>query len=219
MVRYYEFAVVFIPLLVAPFLTKPARYSIGAKWAIGVSMFLIALYAAPVFENNVPTLYADSSLIASTIQSGVGLVAISLLGFAILIIWFTKSTQAAKIWLFIFAPLVILIFNVSSYYNMTVPSSFVGKYTQSSQWVHNNLSDEQKHGLIVYGAVKSNVQAAQLWIDDPSVTGQAVAPNGQVNLQGIETGKHVLVVGEIPVVGDFTTVKKTPYWIVLKVGK
>jgi hypothetical protein len=219
MVRYYEFAIVFIPVLLAPFLKKPARYSIGAKWAIGVAMFVIALFAAPVFQNNVPTLYADSSLIAASIQSGVGLVAIALAGFTVLIIWFSKPIPGAKIWLYAFAPLVILIFNVSSYINMTIPSSFVGKYTQSSQWVHNNLTDEQKNGLIVFGAVKSNVQAAQLWIDDPSVTGQAVAPNGQVNLQGIETGKHVLVVGEIPVVGDFTTVKKTPYWIVLKVGK
>jgi len=219
MVRYYEFAVIFIPILLTPFLTRPSKYSLAAKWAIGVGVFCIALFASPLFQNNVQVLYADSSLIAASIQSGVGLVAISLVGFAVLIFWFSKPIQGAKLWLYAFAPLVILIFNVSSYINMTIPSSFVGKYTQSSQWVHNNLNDEQKNGLIVYGAVKSNVQAAQLWIDDPTVTGQAVPPNGQVNLQGVESGKYVLVVGGIPVVGDSTTIKKTPYWIVLKVGK
>lgn len=217
MVRYYEFAVIFIPLLVAPFLTRATKYTLGWKWGIGVPVFLIALFAAPVFQNNAQPLYADSSLIASVIQSGVGIVAVALFGFAILIVWFTKSKQGAKLWIFVFAPLVVVLFNVSSYYNMTIPSSYVGKYTQSSQWVHNNLTDSQKKGLIVFGGVRSNVQAALLWIDDPSVIPQPVDPNGKVDLQGVKPGTYVLVVGGIPVVGQTTTIRHNPSWEVLRV--
>jgi hypothetical protein len=197
MVRYYEFALAFLPVLVTPFLTRSARFPNIAKWAVGVLFLGLILFVLPFYQGTVPAMYTDSSLIAALQTSGIGIFVIALIGWGLLIWWFSSSNLGSKVWLFGFAPLVILIFSVSSYLNMTVQSSYVGPYTQASQWAHNHLTASQKSSLVIYGTPATKVQAAQLWVDTVGATGRVAAPNTVADVTSLKPGTYILLIGAV----------------------
>jgi hypothetical protein len=131
--------------------------------------------------------------------------------------WLFKPETGSRVWLYGFAPLVILVYAISCYTNMTVPSSNVGMYTGSSRWVHDNISEKDRENIIVIGNNYQNVQAAQLWLDTPSSTGQMVAEGQEVNINDFpEKGQLILAIGKVALTGDGFIVKQEESWALIK---
>jgi hypothetical protein len=174
----------------------------------------------------VPALFTDSSLIASAIKSGIPLFLFALLGLAMLAYWLFKPEQGSQMFLYGFAPLVIVIYAISSYTNMTVPSSEVGMYTQSSRWAHDNLTADEKKNLMIIGTVQQTTQAAQLWLDEPTSQKMVLAEGSTFDINTLpESVKYIIRVGAINLTGDGIVVQQAktnlvntqmPTWLVIK---
>ena len=217
MIRYYEYLIPFLPLTLLPLGNHIPKLGTGAKWAIlaGAAVWLIV--ALPNMSTIVPALFTDSSMIASAIKSGIPLVVFAVLGLGMLAYWLFKPELGSQVWLYGFAPVILLVYAISCYTNMTVPSSHVGMYTGSSRWVHDNFTAKQGENIIVIGNNMQNVQAAELWLDAPSATGEMVAPGQEVNINKYpEKSQLILAIGQVALTGDGYIVKKTDSWALIK---
>jgi phosphoglycerol transferase len=219
MVRYYEYILPFVALAAISEPALKAKFSNVSKWVwLGVFAVVFAV-ALPSMNSLVPPLFTDSSLIASVLKSGMTLWTFAILTLIGLFLWFRNSKQGAKIWAFGMTSIVVLVFAISSYVNMTVPSSIVGVYTHASRWTHDNLTDAQKHGLIIYGNVKPNVQQAQFWVDDATVTGQAFPEGTEVDLTAVPEGTYILAIGNLGFKGNGKVIHKEDTFLVAQVTK
>jgi phosphoglycerol transferase len=219
MVRYYEYILPFIALAAITDTALKAKFSNVSKWIWLGSFALVFAIALPQMNTVVPPLFTDSSLIASVLKSGLTLWTFAILTLIALFLWFRNSEQGAKIWAFGMTSIIVLVFAISSYVNMTVPSSVVGIYTNASRWAHDNLTEEQKQGLIVYGNVKQNVQQAQFWLDDASVTGQTLPEGSEVDLTAVPAGTYIVAIGSLSFKGQGTVIHQEDSFLVAKVGK
>jgi phosphoglycerol transferase len=217
MIRYYEYLIPFLPLTLLPLGNHIPKLGKGAKWAILGGAVLWLAIAMPNMSTIVPGLFTDSSMMASAIKSGIPLAVFAAFGVGMLAYWLFKPETGSRVWLYGFAPLVILVYAISCYTNMTVPSSNVGMYTGSSRWVHDNISEKDRENIIVIGNNYQNVQAAQLWLDTPSSTGQMVAEGQEVNINDFpEKGQLILAIGKVALTGDGFIVKQEESWALIK---
>jgi phosphoglycerol transferase len=217
MIRYYEYLIPFLPLTLLPLGNHIPKLGNAAKWAILGGAVVWLAVALPNMSTIVPGLFTDSSMMASAIKSGIPLTVFAILGVGMLAYWLFKPEVGASVWLFGFAPVIVLFYAISSYVNMTVPSSHVGMYTGSSRYVHDNFTAKQRENIIVIGNNMQNVQAAQLWLDTPSSTGEMVAPGQEVNINKYpEKGQLILAIGQVALTGDGYIVKKTDNWALIK---
>jgi phosphoglycerol transferase len=217
MIRYYEYLVPFLPLTLLPLGNHIPKLGKGAKWAILAGAAVWLAVALPNMSTIVPALFTDSSMIASAIKSGIPLAVFAVLGLGILAYWLFKPELGSQVWLFGFAPVMLLVYAISCYVNMTVPSSHVGMYTGSSRWVHDNFTAKQRENIVVIGNNMQNVQAAELWLDTPSSTGEMVSPGQEININKYpEKGQLILAIGQVALTGDGFIVKKTDNWALIK---
>jgi phosphoglycerol transferase len=217
MIRYYEYLIPFLPLTLLPLGNHIPKLGKAAKWSILAGAVIWLAIALPNMSTIVPPLFTDSSMIASAIKSGIPLAVFAALGVGMLAYWLFKPEVGSQVWLFGFAPLILLVYAISSYVNMTVPSSHVGQYTGSSRWVHDNISAKDRENIVVIGNNFQNVQAAQLWLDTPSSTGQMVAEGQEVNINEFpEKGQLILAIGKVALTGDGYIVKQTDSWALIK---
>jgi phosphoglycerol transferase len=219
MVRYYEYILPFIALAAITDSALKAKFSNLSKWIWLGAFAVVFAVAIPQMSTLVPPLFTDSALIASVLKSGLTLWTFAILTLVALFLWFRNSERGAKIWAFGMTSIVVLVFAISSYVNMTIPSSIVGIYTNASRWAHDNLTEEQKQGLIVYGNVKPNVQQAQFWLDDASVTGQTFPEGSEVDITAVPAGTYILAIGNLRLKGEGTVVHQEDTFLVAKVGK
>lgn len=217
MVRYYEYALIFLPILLLPTLKAENQIGKFRSWALVIFPVLILAIALPFMSTKLPPLFTDSALIASVLKSGLTLYTFAVISLAFLIYLIVKPEKGAKAWLFGYLPIIVLTFAISSYVNMTIPSSHVGMYTHSSRWTHDNLTDAQKHNLKIYGNVKQNVQAAQLWVDDPSVTGEALSPGSTIDLSLLPNNSYVLIIGDLKASGTARIVHREQSFVVVQI--
>ena len=217
MIRYYEYLIPFLPLTLLPLGNHIPKLGKGAKWSILACAVTWLVVALPNMSTIVPPLFTDSSMIASAIKSGIPLAVFAALGVGMLAYWLFKPEVGSQVWLFGFAPLMLLVYAISCYTNMTVPSSHVGMYTGSSRWVHDNVSAKDRENIVVIGNNMQNVQAAQLWLDTPSSTGRMVAEGQEVNINDLpEKGQLVLAIGKVALTGDGFIVKQQDSWALIK---
>jgi len=217
MIRYYEYLIPFLPLTLLPLGNHIPKLGKGAKWAILAGAAVWLTVALPNMSRIVPALFTDSSMIASSIKSGIPLAVFAVLGLGMLAYWLFKPELGSQVWLYGFAPVILLVYAISCYTNMTVPSSHVGMYTGSSRWVHENFTAKQRENIIVIGNNMQNVQAAELWLDTPSATGEMVAPGQEVNINKYpEKNQLILAIGQVALTGDGYIVKKTDSWALIK---
>ena len=217
MIRYYEYLIPFLPLTLLPLGNHIPKLGKGAKWAILAGAVIWLVVALPNMSTIVPPLFTDSSMIASAIKSGIPLAVFAALGVGMLACWLFKPEVGSQVWLFGFAPLMLLVYAISCYVNMTVPSSHVGMYTGSSRWVHDNISAKDRENIVVIGNNMQNVQAAQLWLDTPSSTGKMVAEGQEVNINDFpEKGQLILAIGKVALTGDGFIVKQQDSWALIK---
>jgi hypothetical protein len=217
MIRYYEYLIPFLPLTLLPLGNHIPKLGMAAKWAILVGAAVWLIIALPNMSTIVPPLFTDSSMMASAIKSGIPLAVFAALGVGMLAYWLFKPEVGSQVWLYGFAPLMVLVYAISCYTNMTVPSSNVGMYTGSSRWVHDNVSAKDRENIIVIGNNMQNVQAAQLWLDTPSSTGQMVAEGQEVNINDFpEKGQLILAIGKVALTGDGFIVKQEDSWALIK---
>lgn len=217
MIRYYEYLIPFLPLTLLPLGNHIPKLGKAAKWSILAGSVIWLIVALPNMGTVVPGLFTDSSMMASAIKSGIPLAVFAALGVGMLAYWLFKPDTGSQVWLYGFAPLVIVVYAISCYTNMTVPSSIVGMYTNSSRFAHDNLTDEERQKMLVIGNNPQNVQAAQLWLDSPTATGQAVPEGSEINLNDLgEDIKFILVIGKVSVTGDGFMVKQTDNWALIK---
>jgi phosphoglycerol transferase len=217
MIRYYEYLIPFLPLTLLPLGNHIPKLRTVAKWSILAGSVIWLFVALPNMSTIVPPLFTDSSMMASAIKSGIPLAVFAALGVGMLAYWLFKPETGAQVWLYGFAPLVILVYAISSYTNMTVPSSNVGMYTGSSRWVHDNISAKDRENIVVIGNNFQNVQAAQLWLDTPSSTGQMVAEGQEININDFpEKGQLILAIGKVALTGDGFIVKQEDSWALIK---
>jgi hypothetical protein len=217
MIRYYEYLIPFLPLTLLPLGNHIPKLGSASKWAIlaGASIWLII--ALPNMSTIVPGLFTDSSMMASAIKSGIPLAVFAAAGVGMLAYWLFKPETGSHVWLFAFAPVMVLVYAISCYTNMTVPSSNVGMYTGSSRWVHDNLSAKDRENIVVIGNNMQNVQAAQLWLDTPSSTGQMVSEGQEININDFpEKGQLILAIGKVALTGDGFIVKQEDSWALIK---
>jgi phosphoglycerol transferase len=217
MIRYYEYLIPFLPLTLLPLGNHIPKLGKGAKWGILAGAVVWLAVALPNMSTIVPGLFTDSSMMASAIKSGIPLTVFAMFGVGMLAYWLFKPELGSSVWLFGFAPVIILFYAVSSYLNMTIPSSLVGMYTNSSHYAHNALTDAQRAHMLVIGNNLQNIQAAQLWVDSPTATGQAVPEGAEVNLNDLgEQIHYILVIGKVSVTGDGFMIKQTNNWALIK---
>jgi phosphoglycerol transferase len=226
MIRYYEYLLPFLPLTLLPLGNHIPKLSNLAKWLILGGVTAWVFVALPNMTAYVPPLFTDSSLIASAIKSGIPLFIFALLGIAMLAYWLFKPEQGSQMFLYGFAPLVILIYAISSYANMTVPSSEIGMYTQSSRWAHDHLSAADKKDIMIIGTVKQTAQAAQLWLDEPTSQVKILPEGDTFDINTLpESVKYIIRVGAINLNGDGIVVQQSkanlanggvPAWLVIK---
>lgn len=226
MIRYYEYLIPFLPLTLLPLGNHIPKLGNLAKWLILGGVTAWVFVALPNMSKYVPALFTDSSLIASAIKSGIPLFLFALLGLAMLAYWLFKPEQGSQMFLYGFAPLVIVIYAISSYTNMTVPSSEVGMYTQSSRWAHDNLTADEKKNLMIIGTVQQTTQAAQLWLDEPTSQKMVLAEGSTFDINTLpESVKYIIRVGAINLTGDGLVAQQSkanlvntqmPTWLVIK---
>ncbi len=217
MIRYYEYLIPFLPLTLLPLGNHIPKLGKAAKWSILAGAVIWLIIALPNMSTIVPGLFTDSSMMASAIKSGIPLAVFAGIGVGMLAYWLFKPEVGAQAWLYGFAPVIILVYAISSYTNMTVPSSQVGMYTNSSRFAHNNLTDADRQKMLVIGNNPQNVQAAQLWLDSPTATGQAVPEGAEIDLNGLgEDIKYILVIGKVSITGDGFLVKQEDSWALIK---
>lgn len=217
MIRYYEYLIPFLPLTLLPLGNHIPKLGKAAKWSILAGSVAWLVIALPNMSTIVPGLFTDSSMMASAIKSGIPLAVFAALGVGMLAYWLFKPEMGAQVWLFGFAPVILLIYSISMYTNMTVPSSQVGQYTGSSRWVHDNISEKDRENIIVIGNNYQNVQAAQLWIDSPTSTGQMVSEGQEVDINSLpEKGQLILAIGKVALSGDGFIVKQEGSWALIK---
>ena len=217
MIRYYEYLIPFLPLTLLPLGNHIPKLGKTSKWSILVGSVVWLIIALPNMSTIVPGLFTDSSMMASAIKSGIPLAVFAALGVGMLAYWLFKPEVGTQAWLYGFAPLIIVVYAISCYSNMTVPSSTVGMYTGSSRWVHDNISEKDRENIVVIGNNFQNVQAAQLWLDTPSSTGQMVAEGQEVNINDLpEKGQLVLAIGKVALTGDGFIVKQEGSWALIK---
>lgn len=218
MIRYYEYILIFVPLLIIGDEQFSQSLPRRVSWTVVLVLAIYLFSAAPLLMEMVPPLFTDSALLASVIRSGLTFFPFAILSLGLIIGSVSRPIESGRLWLYCFAPLVVVTFSISSYVNMTIPSSVVGIYTSSSQWVHNNLSDDQKIGMRIYGNAVPNVQAAQLWVDEPTAIGEAYAPGTTIDLSKLAQGTHVLLIGQLNTVGKADLVHEGLNFKVLKVS-
>jgi phosphoglycerol transferase len=217
MVRYYEYLVPFLPLTLLPLGNHIPKLGKAAKWSILAGAVVWLIVALPNMSTIVPAFFTDSSLIASAIKSGAPLAVFAALGVGMLAYWLFKPEIGSQVWLYGFAPVMLLVYAISCYVNMTVPSSLVGMYTGSSRWVHDNFTAKQRENIYVIGNNMQNVEAAELWLDTPSSAGEMVAPGQEVNINNLPTkGQLILAIGQVALTGDGFILKKTDDWALIK---
>jgi phosphoglycerol transferase len=226
MIRYYEYLLPFLPLTLLPLGNHIAKLGNLAKWLILAGSAAWLVVALPNMTQFVPALFTDSALIAAAIKSGIPLVIFSVLGLAMLAYWLFKPERGSQVFLFGFAPLVVLIYAISSYSNMTVPSSEIGMYTQSSRWAHDNLTADDKKNIMIIGTVQQTAQAAQLWLDVPTSQKMILAEGDTFDINSLpESVKYIIRVGALNLNGDGIVVQQSktnlanggiPSWIVIK---
>jgi phosphoglycerol transferase len=217
MIRYYEYLIPFLPLTLLPLGNHIPKLGKGGKWAILGGAVVWLAVALPNMSTIVPGLFTDSSMMASAIKSGIPLTVFAVLGVGMLAYWLFKPEIGSQVWLFGFATVMVLFYAISSYVNMTVPSSHVGMYTGSSRWVHDNLSQNQRKNMLVVGNNAQNVLSSRLWIDEPTATSQAVADGTMINLNALpETVHFILVIGNVQVQGDGAVVKQEKSWALIR---
>jgi phosphoglycerol transferase len=210
MVRYYEYLIPFLPLTLLPLGNHIAKLSNVAKWLILAGSVAWVSVALPNMTQYVPALFTDSALMASAIKSGIPLAIFAALGIGMLAYWLFKPEVGAQVWLYGFAPLIVVIYAISSYANMTVPSSIVGNYTQSSRYAHDHLSADDKKNSMIIGTEPQTTQAAQLWLDEPTSQRLILAEGSAYDINTLpEKVKYIIRVGAINLVGDGIVVKQS----------
>jgi phosphoglycerol transferase len=202
MIRYYEYLLPFLPLTLLPLGNHIAKLGNLAKSLILVGAAAWLVISLPYMTQYIPALFTDSSMMASAIKSGIPLALFGAAGLGMLAYWLFKPETGAQMWLFGFAPLIILIYAISSYTNMTVPSSLVGMYTESSRYAHDNLSDEDKKNIMIIGNVHQTAMAAQLWLDEPTSQKLILEEGSAFDIDTLpENVKYIIRVGNIPLAG------------------
>jgi phosphoglycerol transferase len=217
MIRYYEYLIPFLMLAVLVDFKSEKEVGKVARW-FGVAAIALWLgISLPYFASLVPAMFTDSSLIAAAIKSGISLWVYAAISLALFIFWAVKPLKGAKVWLYGFAPAVVLLYAISSYANMTVISSVVGPYTTASRFAHDNLTLEQRQQLVVIGMTNQNVKAAQLWIDAPKSTGEVVLEGSEIDINKYpESTKFLLIVGNVSVSGDGFLLKQADNWALVQ---
>jgi phosphoglycerol transferase len=226
MIRYYEYLIPFLPLTLLPLGNHIPKLGNLAKWLILGGVTAWVFVALPNMTAYVPALFTDSALVAAAIKSGIPLFIFALLGVAMLAYWLFKPEQGSNVFLFGFAPLVILIYAISTYTNMTVPSSQVGMYTQSSRWAHDNLTADEKKNLLIIGTNHQTSMAAQLWLDEPTSSTLLLNEGATFDINTLpESNLYIIRVGAINLNGDGIVVQQSaskdpktgmPSWLVIK---
>ena len=108
---------------------------------------------------------------------------------------------------------------------MTVPSSEIGMYTQSSRYAHDHLSAADKKNIMIIGTVQQTAQAAQLWLDEPTSQKMILTEGSTYNINELpESVKYIIRVGAINLEGDGIVVQQSktnqangmPSWLLIK---
>lgn len=220
MTRYYEYLLPFLPLVLVALRDKIEHLGKGARWTIAIVYVAWMIVAIPTMMTNIPALFTDSALMASSIKSGIPLAVFAVVGLISAIIWAADHTRGEKVWVYGLAPLMVLVFAISTHLNFTVPSSVIGNYTQASRWAHDNLTDEQKDHLHIVGNALPNVQQAQFWVDNVNVTGEEIVTDGELNLDNVAEGKdYVLAIGSLSLTGQGSIIFQQGNFAFIKVGK
>jgi len=226
MVRYYEYLLPFLPLTLLPLGNHIPKLGNLAKWLILGAAAIWLVVALPNMTAYVPGLFTDSAMIASVIKSGIPLAVFAVAGWGILAYWLFKAEVGSQAWLYGFAPVVLLFYAISSYVNMTVPSSIVGMYTESARYAHDHLTAAEKQNITIVGTVHQTEQAAQLWLDEPTSKIITVAEGSGFDINTLpESVKYIIRVGKVNMVGDGLVIKQAdtkdattgaPSWYLIK---
>ncbi len=220
MVRYYEYLLPFLPLVLIAVRDKIEHVGKGTRWVIAGGFALWLMIALPNMTTNVPALFTDSALIASSVKSGIPLWIYAIVSLIPALYWIKDHEKGEKVWVYAFAPLMVLVFAISTHLNFTVTSSVIGNYTQASRWAHENLTEDQKDHLHIVGNALPNVQQAQFWVDNVNVTGEEIPENGELNLDNVADGKdYVLAIGSLSLTGEGSIIHQEGRFAFIKVGK
>lgn len=220
MVRYYEYLLPFLPLVLIAVRDKIEHVGKGTRWVIAGGFALWLIIALPNMTTNVPALFTDSALIASSVKSGIPLWIYAIVSLIPALYWIKDHEKGEKVWVYAFAPLMVLVFAISTHLNFTVTSSVIGNYTQASRWAHENLTEDQKDHLHIVGNALPNVQQAQFWVDNVNVTGEEIPENGELNLDNVADGKdYVLAIGSLSLTGEGSIIHQEGRFAFIKVGK
>lgn len=215
MLRYYEFALVFLPIaILLP--THSQWKSKRVAWVIPLFSLIVGVVGTALLVSFVPPIYTDSALLASVRDSGVLYwvlvpISVGLIGY-----WLQHRQEAAQFWLLGFWPLTVLVYLLTSYSNLVVPGSNIGLYTSSTYWVRDNLTESQIENMVVIGNDKRLLQTSQFWLRDPSVTSQVVDPKAQLNLNALPRDTYILFIGSLTANGEAEVVHQTSDFMVLK---
>ena len=210
MIRYYEYLIPFLPLTLLPLGNHIPKLGNLTKWLILGGVTAWVLVALPNMTAYVPALFTDSALIAAAIKSGIPLFIFALAGVSMLAYWLFKPEQGSNVFLYGFAPLIILIYAISSYTNMTISSSQVGMYTESSRYAHDHLSASDKKNMMIIGTNPQTTQAAQLWLDEPTSQRLILTEGSTYNIDTLpENVKYIIRVGSINLTGAGIVIKQS----------
>lgn len=215
MIRYYEFALVFLPIaILLP--SRTAWRSKRAGWLIPLGSLLVGVVGTWLLTTFVPPIYTDSALLAAVRDAGMLYwvllpISVGLIGY-----WLQHRQEAAQFWVLGFWPLVVVVYLLTSYSNLVVPGSSIGLYTGSTYWVRDNIEPEQLEGMVIYGHDKRLLQTSQFWLRDPSITSVVVEDKAQLNLDKMPRDTYVFFIGSMTATGEAELIHKTEEFMVLK---
>ena len=215
MLRYYEFAMVFLPIgILLP--SRSAWKSKRANWLIPLVSLVIGVVGTALLISFVPPIYTDSALLASVRDSGLLYWALLPISVGLIGYWLQHRQEAAQFWFLGFWPLVVIVYLLTSYGNLVVPGSTIGLYTSSTYWVRDNLEPNQIENMVVVGNDMRLLQTSQFWLRDPSVRSRVVQPEAQLNLNEMRRDTYFLFIGSLTANGEAEVVHKSTDFMVLK---
>jgi phosphoglycerol transferase len=200
--RYYNFALPLLLIITASQLslvptTSKLRWRLIAAFPIGMSILYAAYTRMAPYTPN----YVDSPELRGFTSNPSIFYILSGLSFLALAVWFFAEKASAKLFIYLFIPLVVVF---SSFYvnrdiqGFRVPNVF----DKAGMFTKQYLSDEDLSRVLIVGSEPVGLFRSLFYLDNPNSEMQILPKGDGYDLSKLPASKEwVLIIGDHPLIG------------------
>ncbi|GJI96153.1 hypothetical protein RugamoR57_28710 [Duganella caerulea] len=197
--RYYDFALPLMLMLAGTQLAAP-RPGVGWRGRLLVALpLLLATWAAcrylvPVYTPN----YIDSPTLYGITRDHGSMLGLTAFGVAALLLWIAQPRQAARWFVYIVTPLVVVVSGVklNQYTRM---AQHADAFVKAGQFAHHYLAPEELKHLTIIGDDGGNLLKSRFFVDSVEASVLQVPPGQPIPAETLaQPHAWLLVVGDYP---------------------